>query len=147
MALSTPSLRASRGKRRPMSDINVVPYIDVMLVLLVIFMVTAPLMQQGVEIELPQASADPIPPQQRDPVIVRVDKNGNFHLSLAGGPAEQLEAKDIMVRVAAVMRRQADTPVMVGGDRDVPYGRVIEIMAQLQQAGVPKVGLLTDPPR
>ena len=135
-----------RTRRRPMSDINVVPYIDVMLVLLVIFMVTAPLLQQGVEIELPSASADPVPTSERDPVVVSVDAKGGYFLSVGGGSAEPTELEEMLRVVAAVIRREPQTPVLVQGDKNVPYGRVVEAMSYLQQAGVPKVGLMTEAP-
>lgn len=145
MSLSAPLRRRSR--RRPMADINVVPYIDVMLVLLVIFMVTAPLLYQGVEIELPQSSAEPMPPQEQEPVIVEVDRNGRFYLSIgAQADDEPINLEEIVVNVTALMRAQPDTPVFVRGDGDVPYARVVNVMTALQQAGVPQVGLLTQPP-
>ncbi len=130
-----------------MADINVVPYIDVMLVLLVIFMVTAPLLYQGVEIELPQSSAEPMPPQEQEPVIVEVDRNGRFYLSIgAQADDEPVNLEEIVVNVTALMRAQPNTPVFVRGDGSVPYARVVNVMTALQQAGVPQVGLLTQPP-
>lgn len=136
-----------RLRRRPMAEINVVPYIDVMLVLLVIFMVTAPLLYQGVEIELPQAGAEPLPQEDREPVIVEIDREGRFYLSIGSqGDDEPVSARAVVVNVTAVMREQPQTPVLVRGDSGVPYGRVIEIMAALKQAGVPQVGLMTQPP-
>ena len=145
--MPAPSGPGRRHKRRPMAEINVVPYIDVMLVLLVIFMVTAPILQQGVEVDLPQASASPIDNTEREPVIVSVDAQGNYYLTIADKPDSPIALQDMLVMVAAVMRRAPDTPILVKGDRDVPYGRVVEAMAYLQQAGVPKVGLMTETPR
>jgi len=136
-----------RLRRRPMAEINVVPYIDVMLVLLVIFMVTAPLLYQGVEIELPQAGTEPLPQEEREPVIVEIDREGRFYLSIGSqADDEPISAREVVVNITAVMREQPQTPVLVRGDTDVPYGRVIEIMAALKQAGVPQVGLMTQPP-
>lgn len=136
-----------RLRRRPMAEINVVPYIDVMLVLLVIFMVTAPLLYQGVEIELPKASAEPLPQKDREPVIVEIDREGRFYLSIGSQADDQpVSARELVVNVTAVMREQPQTPVLVRGDSGVSYGRVIEIMAALKQAGVPQVGLMTQPP-
>ncbi len=130
-----------------MAEINVVPYIDVMLVLLVIFMVTAPLLYQGVEIELPQSSAEPMAPQEEEPVIVEVDRNGRFYLSIgAQADDEPVNLEEIVVNVTALMRAQPQTPVFVRGDANVPYARVVNVMTALQQAGVPQVGLLTQPP-
>lgn len=132
------------GKRKPISEINVVPYIDVMLVLLIIFMITAPLIQQGVEIDLPQASANPMPPEQREPLIVSVSKAGDFYLNI-GESNDKPIAEDLLAnRVAAVMQNHPQTPVLVRGDKAVDYGRVTEAMVLLQSAGVEKVGLMTE---
>lgn len=132
-----------RRGRRPMSDINVVPYIDVMLVLLVIFMVTAPLLTQGVAVDLPQASAAPVDTKDIDPLIVGIKADGSYHLSIEQN--QEVDLQQMLIMVAAVMRQRPDTPVLVKGDRNVPYGHVVEAMAHLQQAGVPKVGLMTEP--
>ncbi len=136
-----------RHRRRAMAEINVVPYIDVMLVLLVIFMVTAPLLYQGVEIQLPQSTAEPMQPQEQEPVIVEVDRNGRYYLSIgAQDDDEPVSAEEVIVNVTAVMRARPETPVFVRGDTGVAYGRVVEVMTALQQAGVPQVGLMTQPP-
>lgn len=134
------------SKRKPMSQINVVPYIDVMLVLLVIFMITAPLLQQGVEVELPQASANPLPPDQAEPVVVSVDKKGRFYLDIGDEPSKPVSEQLLVTRVAAVRKLKPDLPVLVRGDRNVDYGRVIDAMVLLQRAGIDKVGLMTDQP-
>jgi biopolymer transport protein TolR len=134
------------SKRKPMSQINVVPYIDVMLVLLVIFMITAPLLQQGVEVELPQASANPLPPDQEEPVVVSVDKKGRFYLDIGDEPNKPVSEQLLVSRVAAVRKLKPDLPVLVRGDRNVDYGRVIDAMVLLQRAGIDKVGLMTDQP-
>lgn len=132
------------GKRRPVSEINVVPYIDVMLVLLIIFMITAPLIQQGVEIDLPQASANPMPPEQREPLVISVSKAGDFYLNI-GENNDKPIAEDLLAnRVAAVINNHPQTPVLVRGDKAVDYGRVTEAMVLLQSAGVEKVGLMTE---
>lgn len=132
------------GKRRPVSEINVVPYIDVMLVLLIIFMITAPLIQQGVEIDLPQASANPMPPEQREPLVISVSKAGDFYLNI-GENNDKPIAEDLLAnRVAAVINNHPQTPVLVRGDKAVDYGRVTEVMVLLQSAGVEKVGLMTE---
>jgi biopolymer transport protein TolR len=145
MAGPVPTSSGRRRSRRPMSDINVVPYIDVMLVLLVIFMVTAPMLQQGVEVDLPQASAAPVDTKEIEPLVVGIKADGSYHLSIEKTRAVALD--EMLTMVAAVMRRQPQTPVLVKGDRNVSYGTVVEAMASLQQAGVPKVGLMTDPGR
>lgn len=135
---------ASSKKRRPISDINVVPYIDVMLVLLIIFMITAPIVQQGVEIDLPQAAAKPMSPDQDEPVIVSVDKKGDFYLDIGDNPGKPITAQLMVNRVAAVRQLKPNIAVLVRGDRNVGYGRVVDVMVLLQRAGVEKVGLMTD---
>jgi biopolymer transport protein TolR len=129
-----------------MSEINVVPYIDVMLVLLIIFMITAPIVQQGVEIDLPQAAAKPISPDQQEPVVVSVDRKGDFYLDIGDQPDKPIDAELMVNRVAAVRQLKPDVPVLVRGDRDVGYGRAVDAMVLLQKAGVEKVGLMTDQP-
>jgi biopolymer transport protein TolR len=135
----------TRGKRKPMSEINVVPYIDVMLVLLIIFMVTAPMLMQGVKVDLPEADADPVENQDSEPVIVSIDSTGQLFLNL-GQEDQVLSLATIKDRVAAVIRRSPDKPVLVWGDRAVPYGEVVTLMAALQEAGAPSVGLVTENP-
>ena len=136
----------TRNKHRPMAEINVVPYIDVMLVLLIIFMVTAPLLMQGVKVDLPEASADPVENQDSEPVIVSVDATGQLFLNL-GQEDQVLSLPTIKDRVAAVIRRSPDKPVLVWGDRAVPYGEVVAVMVALQEAGAPSVGLVTENPK
>ncbi len=134
-----------RGKRKPMSEINVVPYIDVMLVLLIIFMVTAPMLMQGVKVDLPEAEAAPVENQDSEPVIVSIDSAGQLFLNL-GQEEQVLSLATVRDRVAAVMRRSPDKPVLVWGDRAVAYGEVVTLMAALQEAGAPSVGLVTENP-
>jgi len=129
-----------------MSEINVVPYIDVMLVLLVIFMITAPIVQQGVEIDLPQAAAKTMSPDEAEPVVVSVDKKGDFYLDIGDEPDKPIDAMLMVNRVAAVRQLKPNIPVLVRGDSSVSYGKVIEAMVLLQKAGVEKVGLMTDQP-
>jgi len=135
-----------RKKRKPMSEINVVPYIDVMLVLLIIFMVTAPMLMQGVQVDLPEASAEPVENQDSEPVIVSVDATGQLFLNL-GQEKQVLSLPTIRDRVAAVMRRSPDKPVLIWGDRAVPYGDVVTVMVALQEAGAPSIGLVTEEPQ
>jgi biopolymer transport protein TolR len=137
---------AQRIGRKPMSDINVVPYIDVMLVLLVIFMITAPLLTQGVKVELPQAASEPIDRKQNEPLIVTVDVDGVYFLNVGEDPKKGVDPQTLVQRVAAVLRHQPETPVLVRGDKDVNYGKVVTAMALLQKAGAPSVGLLTEAP-
>lgn len=127
-----------------MGDINVVPYIDVMLVLLVIFMITAPMLSQGVKVDLPQADSTPIPQDDREPLVVSVDASGAYYLSL-GGPADvALESDALLERMQTVLAAQPGLPVYVKGDRFVAYGKVVEVMALIQGAGVASVGLMTE---
>jgi biopolymer transport protein TolR len=132
-----------RKRRKPVSDINVVPYIDVMLVLLIIFMVTAPLMNLGVELDLPQANANPLETPD-DPVVVSVDRDGAFFLTI-GGEREAIDLAGLTTKVGAFVRNNPKVPVLVGGDRNVGYGKVYEAMVALQAAGAPRVGLMADP--
>jgi len=133
-------------KRRPMAEINVVPYIDVMLVLLIIFMVTAPMLMQGVKVELPQADADPVDNQDSEPLIVSINSSGQLFLNLGANEDQVLSLATIKQRVSAVMRRSPEKPVLVWGDQAVPYGEVVTLMAALQEAGAPSVGLVTETP-
>ena len=135
-----------RQRRAPMAEINVVPYIDVMLVLLVIFMITAPLLSQGVDVELPKANAKPIESKTEEPLVVSVDVKGNYYLNVGGKDESILESDELSHRVESVLRRQPETQVMVRGDTAVDYGRVVELMVLLQKAGAPSVGIMTAPP-
>ncbi len=130
-----------------MSEINVVPYIDVMLVLLVIFMITAPLLSQGVKVDLPEVPSQPLPPTEKEPVIVNVDKAGLFYINYGDDQDKPVSPNTLVNRVSALLKYQPDIPVLVGGDNNVPYGRVVEAMALLQRAGVTSIGMITDPPR
>ncbi|MGD9599083.1 MAG: protein TolR [Steroidobacteraceae bacterium] len=131
-----------------MGEINVVPYIDVMLVLLIIFMVTAPLLTQGVKVDLPQSGAEPLDvrlPRGEKPLVLSIDRDGRLYLNVGSKPEQPLDEATTLARVAAMLRRAPDLPVLVKGDRGVAYGRVVEAMVILQQAGAKKVGFLTDP--
>ena len=133
-------------RRRMLAEINVVPYIDVMLVLLVIFMVTAPMLMQGVEVDLPDAHAAPVKDQDAEPLIVSINDRGQLFLNLGADEKQALELATIRQRVAAVLRRTPDKPVLVWGDQKVAYGNVVVVMTALQQAGAPTVGLVTESP-
>ena len=135
----------TRQRRRPMAEINVVPYIDVMLVLLVIFMVTAPLLTPGVQVELPSAEAEPLQQNEPLPVEVTVDARGRYYLNVGARPGEPLAAEVLKAQVRKVLRRRPGTPVYVRGDRNAVYQSVIDAMVLLQQAGVGSVGLITEP--
>ena len=133
-------------RRRMLAEINVVPYIDVMLVLLVIFMVTAPMLMQGVEVDLPDAGAAPVKNQDAEPLIVSINDRGQLFLNLGADEKQALELATIRQRVAAVLRRTPDKPVLVWGDQRVAYGNVVVVMTALQEAGAPTVGLVTESP-
>lgn len=135
----------TRQKRRPMSEINVVPYIDVMLVLLVIFMITAPLLTQGVKVDLPTADSEPLEQEADDPLVVTVDSAGDFYIDIGENKTKPVDAQTLQLRVGAVLKYKPKTPVMIRGDRAINYGRVVEAMVLLQAAGVPNVGLITEP--
>jgi biopolymer transport protein TolR len=135
-----------RVRKKPMAEINVVPYIDVMLVMLVIFMITAPLLTQGVKVELPAADADPLPPDQQEPLVVSVDAAGSLYLNVGDDPDAPVQSDALVQRVEAILRRRKDQRVMVRGDHAADYGSVVAAMVLLQQAGVPSVGLVTEPP-
>jgi len=138
---------ANSKKRKPMADINVVPYIDVMLVLLVVFMVTAPLLMQGVKVELPQAPSQPIDNQDDEPLIVSIKTDGSYYINLGGEQEQAKPLPDIADMVGKVLRQKPQTPVLVWGDAKVEYGLVVALMTELQNAGAPNVGLVTEPPQ
>lgn len=140
--------QATRG-RRLMGEINVVPYIDVMLVLLIIFMITAPLLTQGIKVDLPKADAAPLDAEflrEHQPLVLTVDAAGHFFLNIGSGKDKAIDARTVVARAAAVMRRDPEAPVLVRADEKVPYGKVVSGMVLLQKAGAQKVGFLTDPP-
>jgi biopolymer transport protein TolR len=136
-----------RGSRRPMSEINVVPFIDVMLVLLVIFMITTPLLTQGVKINLPQTEAKAIPPDQKEPLIVTVDATGNYYLNISSKPNQPITPRVlsnlVSTQLAPTAGMDEQRPVLVRGDKNANYGKVVEAMSLLQQAGAKSVGLIT----
>ena len=133
-------------KRKLIGEINVVPYIDVMLVLLVIFMVTAPMLTQGIKVELPQAGAEPIDDvSDNRPVVLSVDAAGNLYLDIGDNEDQPISGANVVDRVGIVIRSNPDTPVLVKADRAVPYGNVVGAMVLLQRAGAESVGFVTDP--
>jgi biopolymer transport protein TolR len=128
-----------------MAEINVVPYIDVMLVLLVIFMMTAPLLNQGVVVSLPEVDSDPLPQNTPEPVVVTINSNGDYFLNMGEKQKQSIDADNLVNRVAAVLKFQPNTPVLIRGDKEVAYGKVVVAMALLKKSGVESVGLMTDP--
>jgi biopolymer transport protein TolR len=133
-------------KRRAVAEINVVPYIDVMLVLLIIFMITAPIVQQGVKVELPKLSANSLPPEQQEPVILTVSKTGDYYLNVGDDLKKPVTDDVVVQRVTLILKQKPQIPVLVRGDKNVDYGAVTTAMVLLQSAGVEKVGLMTDQP-
>ena len=133
-------------KRRAVSEINVVPYIDVMLVLLIIFMITAPIVQQGVVVELPKLAANSLPPEQQEPVILTVSKTGEYYLNVGDNLKKPVSDEVVAQRIALILKLKPQTPVLVRGDKAADYGSVTTAMVLLQSAGVEKVGLMTDQP-
>ena len=138
-------MKRNKHKHKLVAEINVVPYIDVTLVLMVIFMITAPLLMQGVKVELPVANSAPIKSEERDPFIVSVKDDGTYWVDEKGinQPKSLSLVKD---RVAKILRQQPETPILVWGDKEVDYGAVVNLMSELQRAGASSVGLVTEPP-
>ena len=137
-------MKNKRTKRKLVAEINVVPYIDVTLVLLVVFMITAPLLMQGVKVDLPVANSAPMDKQKQEPLIVSIKSDGTYWIDENGtNIANSLSY--IKDRVAKVLRQKPNTPVLVWGDAKVEYGSVVDLMSQLQLAGAPSVGLVTEP--
>lgn len=134
-----------RKRRRPVSDINVVPYIDVMLVLLIIFMVTAPLITAGVNVDLPKAQANPLAEDSKPPVIVSVTKDYEYFVTDGSQKDGPMSPQELAVIVGAHLEVEPERPVMVEGDRSVDYDAVVSLMVLLQKQGVGSVGLMTDP--
>ncbi|HET8731481.1 MAG TPA: protein TolR [Moraxellaceae bacterium] len=132
-----------RARRKPVAEMNVVPYIDVMLVLLVIFMVTAPMLTAGVKVELPKAVADNLALKNHDPLIISVKADGSYWLKQGSRNDRRVSHDDLKDTLVAALRDTPEAPVLVNGDARVPYGAVVTLMASLQKAGVPNVGLLT----
>ena len=135
-----------RKRRRPVSEINVVPYIDVMLVLLIIFMVTAPLVTQGVKVDLPKAEAQPLENEAKPPLIASVNAQGQYFLNVGDSQQEPMSAVDLATLVAKHLQVEPGTPVVVKGDGAVAYSEVVQLMVLLQRAGAPSVGLMTTTP-
>lgn len=141
---------SKRIKRRPLAEINVVPYIDVMLVLLVIFMITAPMLTQGVKVNLPQAKTSPIAVDSEPPLVISVDKQGLYYLNDENQQSQSMSLKNILIRVLAekkiATQNKQKKIILVRGDKQVPYGEIIALMSTLKNAGIENVGLMTEPP-
>ena len=143
--MTTPASGRRVRKRRLKADINVVPYIDVMLVLLIIFMVTAPLLNLGVDVNLPQSNAKSIQ-EKKDPVIVSVDREGNLFLTIQGAKNEAVTADQMVAKVRAFVANNPNVSVLVAGDGNAPYQTVYNVLTDLQtKANVPRAGLMSSP--
>ncbi|TNE73332.1 MAG: protein TolR [Gammaproteobacteria bacterium] len=136
-----------RHGRKPMSEINVVPYIDVMLVLLVIFMVTAPMLTQGVKVDLPETTSDPIQSDKDvESIIVSVDTNGAYYVEIGDQGSDPMSLADLREQISKILSQRANSEVLVRGDEHVEYGTVVRLMAELQGAGASSIGLITEAP-
>ena len=136
---------AHRSKRkRLVAEINVVPYIDVVLVLLIVFMITAPLLTQGVKVDLPQASSSPVD-KNEEPLIVSIKRDGSLYINLGKDDKKAVSIEVIQQQVMNVLKTKPETPILVWGDRNADYGKVVTLMTQLQAAGADSVGLVTEP--
>ncbi len=138
-------MKHKKPKRKLVAEINVVPYIDVTLVLLVVFMITAPLLMQGVKVELPDANSAPMDTKDQEPFIVSIKADGSYWIDVKGNNSAQ-PLTEIKNRVGKILRQKPKTPVLVWGDSAVDYGSVVNLMSELQLAGAPSVGLVTEPP-
>ncbi len=139
-------MKRKKQKRKLVAEINVVPYIDVTLVLMVIFMITAPLLMQGVKVDLPIANSAPINSEDRDPFIVSIKNDGSYWID-EKGVNQSKSLSFVKERVEKLLRQQPETPILVWGDSGVDYGAVVNLMTELQRAGALSVGLVTEPPR
>lgn len=134
-------------KKKLKAEINVVPLIDVMLVLLIVFMIAAPMMTQGIKVELPQAASEPVESKEDEPITVSVKADGTYYIDLAGDAEAPRPLAEIKSIVSKVLKEKPNTPVFVQGDKKVDYGIVVTLMGELKQAGAPSVGLITEPAR
>jgi biopolymer transport protein TolR len=138
-------VKTKRTKRKLVAEINVVPYIDVTLVLLVVFMITAPLLMQGVKVDLPEANSAPMDAKDQEPFIVSIKADGSYWIDVKG--ENQIQSLAVIKdRVGKILRQTPKTPILVWGDSKVDYGVVVNLMSELQAAGAPSVGLVTEPP-
>lgn len=129
-----------------MAEINVVPYIDVMLVLLIVFMVTAPLLTQGVAVDLPKTVSTLLDEQDKEPLVISIKADGSYYIKLGKNEETPKPLAQVIEQAGKVIKLQPQTQVLVWGDTNVPYGKVVDLMAQLQQSGAESVGLITESP-
>tara|TARA_Y100001935_G_scaffold254435_1_gene263490 strand:+ start:2379 stop:2801 length:423 start_codon:yes stop_codon:yes gene_type:complete len=137
--------RKSRRNNRPVSDINIVPYVDVMLVLLVIFMITAPLLTEGVNVDLPKAEANLIDSDSKRPIVFSVNEKGIFFITYDDNKSLEVSKEDLLSKAKILIKSNPRAPILVKGDRNVLYDQIVQLMVLLQQSGASKVGMLTDP--
>ena len=129
-------------EEQSMADINVTPLVDVMLVLLIIFMITAPMLHQGIEVALPQAEAAALPQRIQDPLIVSINRDGLVFLQ-----DQPIHQSQLVERLASLLEARAEDTVFLKGDREVSYGRIMEVLDLLHQGGIVNVGMVTEKPR
>jgi biopolymer transport protein TolR len=131
-------------RRKPMAEINVVPYIDVTLVLLIIFMITTPMLQTGVEVDLPKAKSETVESSGEgvSPIIISIKKEGQYYLTI-DGTENKIQQEEINEKVKVAMSANKNPQVLINADKAVDYGSVVKVMASLKNAGVPNVGLMT----
>ena len=139
-------MTSRRRRRTLLSEINVVPYIDVMLVLLVVFMIAAPLMVQGVLVNLPETLSEPLPREKNDPLIISIKSEGTFFLETQATKNTPLGLDEISIQVEKILKADPSLQVVVRGDGGVKYQKVMELMSVLQASGAEDVGLITQPP-
>ncbi|MDB6096079.1 MAG: tolR [Francisellaceae bacterium] len=139
------SILSGRTKKRSMAEINIVPYVDVMLVLLVIFMITAPLLMQGVQVELPSAQSEPLKADNKPPLIVSVNEQGKLFLNTTDKPTVSLEPDQLLAQIKAELKLDPNRVVLIKGDTRADYGKIMHAMVLLKQAGINKLGLMTQP--
>lgn len=137
-------IRQKKPKRKLNAEINVVPYIDVVMVLLVVFMITAPMLTQGVDVELPKVGGEPVDNRDQEPLIVSVDAQGQYYVDVGGDPLKPVEMQVAVDRVGKILASNPKKLILVRGDRKVSYEKVVELMAALQGVGAPSVGLVTE---
>jgi biopolymer transport protein TolR len=142
--MSAPQTGRKNGRRKPMAEINVVPYIDVTLVLLIIFMITTPMLQTGVDVELPQAESAVVESEGDNlPVVVKIDEQSQYYIIIDDQEPEQIQREEVEGRVMAVLSKKPKTQVLIGAYKGIEYGVVVTLMAGLKNAGVSSVGLMT----
>ena len=139
-------MKYKKNKRKLLAEINVVPYIDVTLVLLVVFMVTAPLLIQGIDINLPKTVSSSLEKKHEDSLVISIKSNGNLYLNLGSKKELQISKPDLSEKVSKILKQNPNTSVLVRGDKNTSYGEVVRLMSLLQKSGVSSVGLVTEIP-